>query len=185
MSAVFIIPMQNDICQHSAQFEDGIISCTWVKFVPQLVNIHHYRSYNNYGRFSRSLEGTSQGQDLDLNTDHYVFYGVGDTPQCKIANINDKLNCIWPYQYLLYTCTCIASKSGGFTFHEKTPAISASRINPTQDNSLTLELAMVSTAEMCPKFLVGWTCCMYVHSGHADTYIICNSMITTGMSDKM
>ena len=53
----------------------------------------------------------------------------------------------------------LESKSGGFTFHEKTPTISASQINPVQDNNLLLELALVSSVEMCPKFSVS-----YIHT---------------------
>ena len=38
-------------------------------------------------RFSRSLKGTSEGQDLDLDAEHYVFIGVGNTPQSKATDI--------------------------------------------------------------------------------------------------
>ena len=101
-------------------------------------------------RFSRSFKGDSKDQDLDLNSSYYILYGTGDTPQGDIAYS----------MALLHGATCIniftvftASKSGGFTYHQKTPAISTTLINPTQ-NSYSLELAMVASAGTCPTFLV-------------------------------
>ena len=48
-----------------------------------------------------------------------------------------------------------ASKSGGFTYHEKTPAITTSLINPAQNTSrLSFESAMATSTETCPTFLV-------------------------------
>ena len=103
-------------------------------------------------RFSRSLKGDSIDQDLDLNSSYYILYGTGDTPQGDIA---------YPMT-LLHGATCIniftiftASKSGGFTYHQKTPAISTTLINPAQNSSsLSLESAMVASAGTCPTFPV-------------------------------
>ena len=55
---------------------------------------------------------------------------------------------------VLICAVLIESLSGGFTYHEKTPMISASQINPAQDNNLALEIAVVESAETCPTFPV-------------------------------
>ena len=47
------------------------------------------------------------------------------------------------------------SKTGGFTFHQKTPMISAAQANPTEGSEQTIELATVENAIACPNFLVG------------------------------
>lgn len=39
----------------------------------------------------------------------------------------------------------------GFSFHEKTPAISATQINPAEDSDLTNELAFIENTEACPS----------------------------------
>lgn len=47
------------------------------------------------------------------------------------------------------------SKTGGFTFHEKTPMISATQVNPVEDSELTIELATVEKTKTCPGSQVG------------------------------
>ena len=64
------------------------------------------------------------------------------------------------YMYILFDTVNIkvlflfqhsASKSGGFTYHEKTPTISGTVMNPSQ----IMELSKIASAKTCPIFSVG------------------------------
>ena len=124
-----------------------------------LIDCYWSTDCNATYRFSRHLKGTSKGQDLNLDSDYYILFGTGDSPQgintLYLHCIDSVLTLINPF--------LIESRSGGFTFHEKTPRISASQVNPAQDNSLVLELAMVASAEsdMCPQLPVSWVFCLW------------------------
>lgn len=59
------------------------------------------------------------------------------------------------YHYLSDSQLYAESKTDGFTFHEKTPTISATQINPAKDSDLSIELATVENAEACPSLSVG------------------------------
>jgi hypothetical protein len=103
------------------------------------------------------LKGDSKEQDLDLNSGYYILYGTGDTPQGDTAYSMTLLhgatgNII---RRVHFHTVFTASKSGGFTYHQKTPAISTTLINPAQNSS---ESAMVASTGICPTFPV----CLYM-----------------------
>ena len=58
-------------------------------------------------------------------------------------------------QYLNFLFQHSASKSGGFTYHEKTPTISGTLINPAGDSQILMELSRIASAKTCPIFSVG------------------------------
>ena len=48
-----------------------------------------------------------------------------------------------------------ASKSGGFTYHEKTPTITSTMMNPVGDRKMMMELSRTASTNTCPIFSVG------------------------------
>lgn len=73
--------------------------------------------------------------------------GIGDTPQGLFITVLLKF-ILW-----LIGCFLLAeSKKGGFTFHEQTPTILTTLINPIDDSNLGIERAMIENDASCPTY---------------------------------
>lgn len=104
-----------------------------------------------FNRFSRSIRGTSEGQDLDLNSKYYLLFGKGNTRQSKITI--HVCHCYTHVSRINYTYTAGSGSSGGFTFHQKTPKVSQAQVNPVKDSYSNMDQAMVESAEVLTQSL--------------------------------